>query len=71
LLAANVAFLSLQAAALSPSSKQSEKFLKFAQAQISVLVGKKGQGFIVGVGSNSPWHPHHRGRLVLEKCKKS
>nr|AGP76427.1 endo-beta-1,4-glucanase 1 [Rhynchotermes bulbinasus] len=56
-LAANAAFIMLQAAdlGLTPSS-----YRQFAQTQIDYALGDGGRSFVCGFGSNPPTHPHHR-----------
>uniref|UniRef100_H2YYI6 Endoglucanase n=1 Tax=Ciona savignyi TaxID=51511 RepID=H2YYI6_CIOSA len=58
---ANVAFLSLQAAELADRESDTLCFLNFSTTQLGFLTGSRSsQGYVVGLGLNSPRNPHHR-----------
>ena len=59
---ANAAFLALHASRKFGSADEKNQTQKYAEELMATLVGVRGQGYVVGVGNNSPKQPHHWGR---------
>ncbi|XP_076256424.1 endoglucanase F-like isoform X2 [Rhynchophorus ferrugineus] len=56
-LAANIAFICLEASKFDDSRK--EKYIEFARSQLDYILGSSGQSYVVGYGDNYPRKPYH------------
>ena len=60
--AANSAFLAVKAGNISTNAVQKRSYYNYAQGQLERLIGRTQRGYVIGVGTNSPKRPYHRGR---------
>ena len=58
----NAAFLAVYAARNQGSEEEQRLSQQYAEELMETLVGVRGQGYVVGVGRNSPKQVHHQGR---------
>jgi len=54
--------LSVKAGEIASGLVQRHSYFNFARGQLEKLIGGFQRGYVVGVGSNSPRRPYHRGR---------